>query len=204
MQEKSLRVLEFYKIREMLVEKAASQMGKERCAFLVPESDFAAVQSLQAETEEASAIVARTGIQPISPFDDISAPVGRARVGSILSPKELLQCARLMQAARSVRRMLVNEKEEESETPHITNLARALLPMRDLEDEIFGAILSEDEIADSASPALASVRRKIRSANERIRDRLNGYLHSETMAKYLQDTLITMRQGRYVLPVRAE
>ena len=204
MQEKSLRVLEFYKIREMLVEKAASQMGKERCASLVPESDFAAVQSLQAETEEASAIVARTGIQPISPFDDISAPVGRARVGSILSPKELLQCARLMQAARSVRRMLVNEKEEESETPHITNLARALLPMRDLEDEIFGAILSEDEIADSASPALASVRRKIRSANERIRDRLNGYLHSETMAKYLQDTLITMRQGRYVLPVRAE
>ena len=125
MQEKSLRVLEFYKIREMLVEKAASQMGKERCASLVPESDFAAVQSLQAETEEASAIVARTGIQPISPFDDISAPVGRARVGSILSPKELLQCARLMQAARSVRRMLVNEKEEESETPHITNLARA-------------------------------------------------------------------------------
>lgn len=118
MQEKSLRVLEFYKIREMLVEKAASQMGKERCASLVPESDFAAVQSLQAETEEASAIVARTGIQPISPFDDISAPVGRARVGSILSPKELLQCARLMQAARSVRRMLVNEKEEESETPH--------------------------------------------------------------------------------------
>ena len=89
MQEKSLRVLEFYKIREMLVEKAASQMGKERCASLVPESDFAAVQSLQAETEEASAIVARTGIQPISPFDDISAPVGRARVGSILSPKEL-------------------------------------------------------------------------------------------------------------------
>ena len=114
-----------------------------------------------------------------SPFDDISAPVGRARVGSILSPKELLQCARLMQAARSVRRMLVNEKEEEETKRRTLRIWRARCsPMRDLEDEIFGAILSEDEIADSASPALASVRRKIRSvkrAHPRSTERLSAF-----------------------------
>lgn len=202
MQEKSLKVLEFNKIRGMLVEYAASSMGKERCAALKPINEYSKILNWQAETEEASVLVARTGVQPISPFDDITAPVGRARVGSILSPKELIMCARLMQGSRSVRRMLVNEKEEETVTPHIVNLARALQPMRDLEEDILASILSEEEIADNASPQLASIRRKIRSANERIRDRLNGYLRS--MAKYLQETLITMRQGRYVLPVRAE
>ena len=204
MQEKSLRVLEFFKILDMLTERAASELGKARCAALVPENDFARIQQLQRETEEAATLIARTGVQPIGAFDDVEAQISRARVGGVLSPRDLLMCARLMQTARSVRRSLVNEKEEESATPHITMLARALLPMRELEEEIFGAILSEEEIADSASPALAAVRRKIRSANERIRDRLNSYLHSSTMAKYLQDTLITMRQGRYVLPVRAE
>jgi len=204
MQEKSLRVLEFYKIREMLVERAASSMGKERCAALVPSNDYEVILRLQAETEEAATLIARTGVQPIGAFDDIESLVGRAKVGAILSPGDLLKCARLMQTARSVRRTLVSEKEEETATPHIVSLARALMPMRELEDDIFGAILSEEEIADNASPALASIRRKIRSANECIREKLNGYLHSSTMAKYLQDTLITMRQGRYVLPVRAE
>ena len=204
MQEKSLRVLEFYKIREMLVERAASEMGKQRCAALVPENDYATIVRLQQETEEAAMLIARTGVQPISAFDDIEHLVGRAKVGAVLSPGDLLKCARLMQTARAVRRTLVNDKEEESATPHIVSLARALMPMRELEDDIFGAILSEEEIADNASPALASIRRKIRSANERIREKLNSYLHSSTMQKYLQDTLITMRQGRYVLPVRAE
>ena len=204
MQEKSLKVLEFYKIRAMLVEHAASSMGKARCEALVPVNDYDRVMEMQAETEEAANLIARTGVQPISPFDDVEAQIARAKVGGILSPKELLMCARLMQTSRSVRRMLVNEKEEESATPHIVNRARALLPMRELEDDIFASILSEEEIADNASPNLASIRRRIRSANDRIRDRLNGYLHSSTMAKYLQDTLITMRQGRYVLPVRAE
>ena len=196
MQEKSLKVLEFYKIRDMLVERAASGLGKARCAALVPVSDIREIERMQAETEEASTLVARTGVQPISAFDDVQAQVARAKVGGILSPKDLLLCARLMQTARSVRRTLVGEKDEaeETETPHLVGLARALYPMRRL----------EEEIADSASPGLASVRRKIRSANERIRDKLNGYLHSSSMARYLQDAIITMRQGRYVLPVRAE
>ena len=206
MQEKSLKVLEFYKIRDMLVERAASGLGKARCAALVPVSDIREIERMQAETEEASTLVARTGVQPISAFDDVQAQVARAKVGGILSPKDLLLCARLMQTARSVRRTLVGEKDEaeETETPHLVGLARALYPTRRLEEEIFAAILSEEEIADSASPGLASVRRKIRSANERIRDKLNGYLHSSSMARYLQDAIITMRQGRYVLPVRAE
>ena len=150
MQEKSLRVLEFYKIREMLVERAASEMGKERCAQLVPSNEYDVILRLQAETEEAAMLLARTGVQPIGAFDDIEAYVGRAKVGAVLSPGDLLKCARLMQTARSVRRTLVNDKEEESATPHIVSLARALMPMRELEDDIFGAILSEEEIADSA------------------------------------------------------
>ncbi len=204
MQERSLRVLEFYKIRKMLVSHAASVAGKERCEALVPISDIEKIRLWQEETEEAAAMVARTGTQPIGAFDDIENQVSRAKVGSILSPKDLLDCARTMQISRSVRRLLVSEKEEDTASPRIVTLARALMPMRDLEEEIFGAIISEEEIADNASPALASIRRKIRSCNDRIRDRLNSYLHNSAMAKYLQDTLITMRQGRYVLPVRAE
>ncbi|MGI5884205.1 MAG: endonuclease MutS2 [Candidatus Spyradocola sp.] len=206
MQEKSLKVLEFYKIRDMLAERAASSLGKERCAALVPVNDIREIARMQAETEEAATLIARTGVQPIPAFDDAQSQIARAKVGGILSPKDLLLCARLMQASRSVRRTLVGDKEDadEAETPNLVGLARTLFPMRRLEDEIFASILSEEEIADSASPGLASVRRKIRSANERIRDKLNSYLHSGTMARYLQDTLITMRQGRYVLPVRAE
>ena len=148
MQEKSLKVLEFYKIRDMLVERAASGLGKARCAALVPVSDIREIERMQAETEEASTLVARTGVQPISAFDDVQAQVARAKVGGILSPKDLLLCARLMQTARSVRRTLVGEKDEaeETETPHLVGLARALYPMRRLEEEIFAAILSEEEI----------------------------------------------------------
>ena len=206
MQEKSLKVLEFLKIRDMLVDKAASALGKARCNALVPVSDAREIERMQAETEEAASLLARTGAQPIGDFDSVEAPVSRARVGGILSPKELLQCARLMQTARGVRRALVGEKEEaeESAAPRLTALARTLNPMRRLEEEIFSAILSEEEIADTASPGLAAVRRKIRAANDRIRDKLNSYLHSSAMSRYLQDALITMRQGRYVLPVRAE
>ena len=112
MQEKSLKVLEFYKIRDMLVERAASSLGKARC----PVSDIREIERMQAETEEASTLVARTGVQPISAFDDVQAQVARAKVGGILSPKDLLLCARLMQTARSVRRTLVGEKDEAEET----------------------------------------------------------------------------------------
>ena len=84
MQEKSLRVLEFYKIREMLTERAASELGKARCAALVPENDYVRIGQLQQETEEAATLIARTGVQPIGAFDDVEAQIGRARVGGVL------------------------------------------------------------------------------------------------------------------------
>ena len=163
---------------------------------------------MQAETEEASTLVARTGVQPISAFDDVQAQVARAKVGGILSPKDLLLCARLMQTARSVRRTLVGEKDEaeETETPHLVRPGAArCTPCAGWRRRSLPPSSPRTRSRTPQARSLASVRRKIRSANEQIRDKLNGYLHPPApWQRYLQDAIITMRDGRYVLPVRAE
>lgn len=201
MQERNLRVLEFTKIRERLSEMAVSAMGRERISQLVPSSRIDEVRAWQQETEEAGNVISYTGGNPIPEFSDINNHLKMASVGGTLSPKALLQVGETLRAARSARSALVTERED---TPLITGLARQLFANRALEEEIFNAILSEDEISDHASPELASIRRHIRQCNDKVRDKLNAIIHNPNMQKYLQDALITVRNGRYVIPVKSE
>ena len=201
MQERTLRVLEFTKIREMLSALALTDLGKERIASLTPASDERTVRQWQAETEEASVIMAYTGSNPMPFVPDVRAHLKRAGVGATLSPKALLDVAESLRAARSARDSLVTEREN---TPYITAMAGGLFTNRPLEEDVFDAILSEDEISDHASPELYSIRRHIKQCSEKMRDKLNEIIRNPSLSKYLQDTIITQRNGRYVLPVRAD
>lgn len=201
MNERALRVLEFTKIRDMLAGYALSDSGREKCLALTPLSDFAQVNQALDETEEAVAVLAYVGGNPLIAFGDVSEYLSLAQKGSTLSQKALLMVAETLRAARAARSALVTEREN---TPIITARASLLQPLRQLETDITGAILSEEEISDHASPALFDIRRHIRQVNDRIRERLNTMAHGAAYSKYLMESIVTVRGGRYVLPVRQE
>ncbi len=201
MQERNLRVLEYTKILEQLSAYAISDAGKQRCLQLVPSSDPGTVRMLQQQTEQASMVMAYCGGSPMAYFTDISSSVRVAAIGGTLSMKSLLEVAETLRASRSVRASLVTERET---TPLIMQLASNLTTNRPLEEEIFNSILSEEEIADRASPELYDIRRHLRIINEKMKEKLNAFVRNPNLVKYLQDTIITMRNGRYVIPVKAE
>ena len=200
MQERVLRILEYDKIQAMLVNEAVSEMGKSLAAELLPQQEYGEVLRLQEETAEAETLLVRLGRSPVDAFCDVRAPLKKCRATYALSAKELLEIAKTLRCARLCRDSLL---KEEGEGPVIRR-AETLHTARRVEEEIFRCILAEDEIADAASPRLNALRRQIRSCNDRVRDKLNGMLHSASMKTYLQEPIITVRNGRYVLPVRQE
>ena len=201
MKERTLRVLEFTKIRDRLASKAMTDMGRERCEALVPSSNMTEIQRMQAETEEATVILQYVGASPLVPFSDVRASLTLAEKGATLSPKALLEVAALMQSARAARKALDTERDN---TPILKELAQRLSTLHNVEQDITNAIISEDEIADRASNELTDIRRHLRGANERIKEKLNQMIRSSAFQKYLQDPIVTMRNDRYCLPVKAE
>ena len=201
MQERNLRVLEFGKIRDMLAAHAVTDPGRAACLELEPSGDFETVRALQAQTEEADTVLAYSGGNPMAYFKDVREYLKLASVGATLSAKALLDVAEALKASRVVRAALVTDREN---TPLLTEMGSRLSTNRSLEEEIFSAILSEDEISDHASQDLYDIRRHIRQINDRVRDKLNSLIRSSSMQKYLQDAIITMRNDRYVVPVKAE
>ena len=201
MTERSLSVLEFMKIRAQLAQYCVSDMGKALCDALVPVSRIGDVCRMQQETQEAHSIYTRLGATPMLPFSDVSSVLHLAQIGSTLSPRALLDIGASLRAARAAREALVSDK---GDTPMITANASRLSGFRQIEQAISDAIISEEEIADRASSELFSIRRKMRSCNERVRERLNSMIHNPSFKTYLQDAIITMRQDRYVLPVKQE
>lgn len=201
MQERTLRVLEFTKIRETLRGLAVSEMGAEVCAQLAPEETLDAVRDALTDTEEALVLVTYLPHHPLVAFSDIRPQLKIASLGGTLGAGALLNVASCMRAARAARDTLVTDREN---TPRITALASELSAFRRLEEDITSAILSEEEIADHASPQLSDIRRHIRQCNDKVRDKLNSMIHNPTFAKHLQDPLITIRNDRYVLPVKME
>ena len=201
MNERNIRVLEFPKILDMLSALAVTEPGREAARALRPSGDPATVRRWQAETEEATTVIAYNGSNPMAWFTDVRPFLKLAKAGGVLSPKALLQVADALKAARVVRGALVTDRED---TPNLTELGSRLATNRALEEEIFDAIISEDEISDHASPDLYDIRRQMRVLNDRVRDKLNGIIRSSTMQKYLMDAIVTMRNGRYVVPVKAE
>ena len=200
MTERTLRVLEFTRIRELLAEGALTEAGAEKCRTLVPFDDLAAVQAAQAETEEATVVLQYVGGHPMTAFPDVRPAVTVCKKGGVLSAGMLLNVAVLLRAARCARDALADREN----TPLLRAKAEGLFTALNLEKDITDAILSEDEIADRASSELMNIRRHLRGAQDRIREKLNQMIHSSAMQKVLQDPIITMRGDRYVLPVRAE
>ena len=201
MQKRTLRVLEFTKIREMLADLAVTNMGRELCLALEPETNLEEVRQAQAETEEATVVIQYLGSSPLDSFSDVRPSLSLAQKGATLSTKALLDVATMLKVSRLVRDALVTDRES---TPSLKQQAMGLSELRNIEQDITDAILSEDEIADHASTALADIRRHLRGATDRIKDKLNQMVHSPNFQKYMQDPIITVRNGRYVIPVRAE
>jgi len=201
MAERTLRVLEFTRIQEILAEGALTETGAERCRSLIPWDDLYSVNAAQEETEEATVILQYTGGHPMIAFPDVRPALSICDKGGSLTPGMLLNVAEALRASRTARDALITDREN---TPRLKALAEGLFTARNLEKDITDAILTEDEIADRASSELMNIRRHLRGAQERIREKLNQMIHSAAMQKVLQDPIITVRNNRYVLPVRAE
>ena len=199
--ERTMRVLEFTRIRELLAEGALTEAGAGKCRQLVPTDDLASAAAAQAETEEATVILQYVGGHPMISFPDVRQALSVCDKGGTLSAGMLLSVAEMLRASRAAQDALVTDREN---TPILRAKAEGLFVARNLEKDITDAILSEDEIADRASSELMNIRRHLRGAQDRIKEKLNQMIHSAAMQKYLQDPIITMRGDRYVLPVKAE
>ena len=199
-QEKTYTTLEYDKILSILKQHLASEVGHEFAEKLRPVTSLKEAEALQEQTWEAESIYTRTGRTPVSGFPDVRELVGRMHASLFLSTRELLAIAQAMRAAREAKEVLQNGDENSL----LCNLANRLTSHRSVEEEIARCILGEDEISDNASPELGRIRRQIKIVGERVREKLNSMLKSQTTQKYLQEAVITIRNGRYVLPVKAE
>ena len=198
--EKSLQKLELPLVLQQLSACAGSVGGKEACLRLVPVTDLEEVELLLQQTSAASDLCARKGNPVFGDVTDVSASLERAERGGVLQPKELLRIAGILRCARTTQGYV---SEDDVKTV-LDSLFRALTPNKYLEDKIFGAILSEEEIADTASTALADIRRHMRIQSGKIRDSLQKVISSPAYSKFLREPIITIRQGRYVVPVKSE
>ena len=198
--EKSLVKLELPLVLEQLAACAGSQGGKEACLRLRPTSDLEDVNLLLEQTTAASELCTKKGNPVFGDVSDVSASLERADRGGSLQPAELLRIGAVLRCARNIKGYIA----EDDKATVLDTLFNALTPNKYLEDRIFGAILSEEEIADNASPALADIRRHMRIQAGKIRDGLQKIISSPAYSKYLREPIITIRQGRYVVPVKSE
>ena len=198
--EKSLIKLELDQVLQLLAQCAGSAGGKEACLRIHPVSDLEDVELMLQQTSAASDLCTRKGNPVFGDVTDVSASLERASRGGSLQPKELLRIGGILRCARSVKGYVA---EDEKQTV-LDVMFRALSPNKYLEDKIFGAILSEEEIADNASSALADIRRHMRIQAGKIRDSLQKVISSPAYSKFLREPIITIRQGRYVVPVKSE
>ena len=199
--EKSIRTLELPAVLELLARHAVSDEAKARCLRLRPATDAAAVEHLLDETDAAKTRLGLHGSPSFAGVKDVSQALDRADHGGVLNTRELLDVAGVLTAAR---RVSDYDAERQGEATAIDRLFSALHVNRYLEDKIRGAILDEETIADTASPELADIRRNMRAAASKGRQILQRIISSPSYAKVLQEALITQRDGRFVVPVKAE
>ena len=199
--EKSLITLELPAVLEMLAQQAVGETAKEAARALAPSGDKAEVKRRLDETTAAKTMMIVRGSPSFSGVKDVRPSLARADLGGALNTRELLDIARVLQCARLVRGYIADDSV--GKTP-IDHLFYALHANKFLEEKINNSIVGEDEIADSASPELASIRRQMRAAAARARDSLQKIISSPSYAKALQEPIITMRSDRFVVPVKAD
>ncbi len=203
MNEKALRILEYNKITEKLTDCATSPMGRELCRKLLPSTDLGEICQGQMETSDALSRIYAKGSLSFSGLRNIRDSLLRLKVGSSLSITELMHIASLLETALRAKSYGRRETDDMS-TDSLDGFFNAIEPLSPVCREIRRCILSEEEIADDASAGLKHVRRSIKLTNERIHSQLNAMVNSSSVSSMLQDNLITMRGGRYCLPVKAE
>ena len=197
--EKSLRTLEYFTVLDQLAAQTVSARGREMALALRPVTDREDAALYLGQTTDAKDMMVKNGSPTLGGIRDVTAALRRCEVGGVLNMRELLDVASLLQAARL---MLAYFAEQEEKTT-LTPIYRRISGNRSLEEAITTSILSEEEMADGASPELASIRREMRRIGGRVRETL-GRMISGERAKYLQEAIITQRNGRFVVPVKAE
>ncbi|MCI8592375.1 MAG: endonuclease MutS2 [Lachnospiraceae bacterium] len=202
MNDKSLHTLEFDKIIELLAAEASSDLGKARCRGLRPDDDLKAIRLRQAETGDALSRLFQKGNLSFGGVGDIRGPLKRLEIGSILSAGELLMIQRLLENTARVK-SFGRRDDTDGEADSLDGLFDQLEPTTPLAAEIRRCIVSEEEISDDASPALKDVRRLMKNTNGKVHSQLTSLVNSG-LRTYLQDAVITMRNGRYCVPVKAE
>lgn len=197
---KSLKKLELDKILQMLADHAVSAAAKESCLASAPSCDADEVRTLQEQTSDACRLMTLKGSPGLSGIRDVGASLQRADRGGCLSAEELLGIGGVLRCARNVK----NYADGDSVASSLDVWFFQLMSNKYLEDKIFTCIISKDEIADAASPELASIRRNIRRQSLKIRESLQKIVSSPTYSKYLQEPIITIRSDRFVVPVKSE
>ena len=202
MNTKVLTVLEYNKIIDKLTEYASSPLGKEMCQKLVPVGELDVIEQAQTETADAfSRLIKKDGIS-FGSNKNITLAMKSLEIGSTLSAAELLTVANFLNNVNRVKSYGRKEKPEEADDS-LTELFENLTPLTPVSEEILKCIIAEDEIADDASSNLKKIRREIGATNDKIRSQLNSMI-SGGVRNYLQDAVVTMRDNRYCIPVKAE
>jgi len=202
MNSKALRTLEYNKIIRLLADQATSDSGRELCENLLPMDNIGDIESAQTETADAFTRLVRRGSVSFSGVSEVDAPLKRLAIGGSLNSSELLRISVLLENAARAKAYGRPENADDAEDS-LTSLFSYLEPLSSVSSEIRRCVLSEDEISDDASPALRQIRRSIAGAGDRIHSTLNSMLNG-SYRSYLQDAVITMRDNRYCIPVKAE
>ena len=201
MKERTLRILEFNKVKIKLRSYAVTSGGKELIDALSPYNSIYEVENKLEETNEALDILIKKGTPPFEGLHETKEELERAGKGGTLNPGQLMKIGSMLRCSRRFKEY-ISRKEEEVGYRHLEDLASILVPLKNLENEIDSAIISEDEISDKASGTLYNIRRSLKEKNSSVREKINSIVRSNS--KYLQDSLYTMRGDRYVIPVKAE
>lgn len=192
--------LELPKVLEMLAAHTCCDDAREAALSLEPKTNMYAVETLLRETSDAHALMAKFGSPKFGNLKNVNNSLSRAEAGAVLNIPELMRIAENLRVIRSLSEWHSNSAVKTS----IDGFFEALMPNKFLEEKINSAIIGEEEIADTASPELFEIRKKIRSASARVREKLDKMTHSGSTAKFLREPIVTMRNGRYVIPVRSE
>lgn len=202
MNPKALKALEYFKIIEQLTEKASSSLGKNLCRQLVPLTDINEIRHMQTQTRDALLRIFQKGSISFGSVKDVRGSLKRLEIGSSLGVPEILSICGLLENTNRVKTYSRGDRNDAA-PDSLSDMFESLEPLTPVTTEIRRCILSEDEISDDASPALRQIRRNIKAANDRIHTQL-GSIVNGSARNYLQDSVITMRDGRYCIPVKAE
>jgi DNA mismatch repair protein MutS2 len=203
MQERVLKTLEFDKIKAQLIEHVSSSLGRNKVEELVPSTDYNEVVRWQDETDEAAKVYRMRGTIPLDGIYDIGAHVKRSSIGGMLSPIELNHVASTVHASRQMKRF-IEEFHEEEAVPILFTLTDSITVLAEVEEEIKMAIDEQGSVLDSASDTLRTLRNQLRRNEAKVREKLESMIRSSNAQKMLSDSIITIRNDRYVIPVKQE